>query len=46
MLRVGTEAFTVHDGDAAVIRSGYHPVVAAPGYSSTTCGSGPARGGR
>jgi 5-deoxy-glucuronate isomerase len=29
----GTEAFTVRDGEAAVIRSGYHPVVAAPGYS-------------
>ena len=29
----GTEAFTVRDGDAAVIRSGYHPVAAAPGYS-------------
>jgi len=29
----GTEAFTVRDGDSAVIRSGYHPVVAAPGYS-------------
>jgi 5-deoxy-glucuronate isomerase len=29
----GTEAFTVRDGDTAVIRSGYHPVVAAPGYS-------------
>ena len=29
----GSEAFTVRDGDAAVIRSGYHPVVAAPGYS-------------
>jgi 5-deoxy-glucuronate isomerase len=29
----GTEAFPVRDGDAAVIRSGYHPVVAAPGYS-------------
>ncbi len=29
----GTEAFAVRDGDAAVIRSGYHPVVAAPGYS-------------
>lgn len=28
-----TEAFTVRDGDVAVIRSGYHPVVAAPGYS-------------
>ena len=26
------EAFTVRDGDVAVIRSGYHPVVAAPGY--------------
>jgi len=25
-------AFIVHDGDVAVIRSGYHPVVAAPGY--------------
>ena len=25
-------AFMVHDGDVAVIRSGYHPVVAAPGY--------------
>jgi 5-deoxy-glucuronate isomerase len=25
-------AFVVHDGDVAVIRSGYHPVVAAPGY--------------
>jgi 5-deoxy-glucuronate isomerase len=25
-------AFIVHDGDFAVIRSGYHPVVAAPGY--------------
>ena len=29
----GSEAFTVRDGDAVVIRSGYHPVVAAPGYS-------------
>jgi 5-deoxy-glucuronate isomerase len=29
----GTEAFTVHDGDVAVIRTGYHPVAAAPGYS-------------
>ena len=29
----GTEAFAVRDGDAAVIRGGYHPVVAAPGYS-------------
>ncbi|MBI3747565.1 MAG: 5-deoxy-glucuronate isomerase, partial [Chloroflexi bacterium] len=26
-------ARTIHDGDAVVIRSGYHPVVAAPGYS-------------
>lgn len=25
-------AFIVHDGDVAVISSGYHPVVAAPGY--------------
>jgi 5-deoxy-glucuronate isomerase len=25
-------ALIVHDGDVAVIRSGYHPVVAAPGY--------------
>jgi 5-deoxy-glucuronate isomerase len=25
-------AFMVHDGDVAVIRTGYHPVVAAPGY--------------
>jgi len=29
----GTEAFAVRDGDSAVIRSGYHPLVAAPGYS-------------
>ena len=28
-----TEAFTVRDHDVAVIRSGYHPVVAAPGYA-------------
>jgi 5-deoxy-glucuronate isomerase len=28
----GERAFMVHDGDVAVIRSGYHPVVAAPGY--------------
>jgi 5-deoxy-glucuronate isomerase len=29
----GTEStFIVRDGDVAVIRSGYHPVVAAPGY--------------
>lgn len=27
------EAFKVRDGDTVVIRSGYHPVVAAPGYS-------------
>ena len=26
-------ATVVHDGDVAVIRSGYHPVVGAPGYS-------------
>jgi 5-deoxy-glucuronate isomerase len=26
------EAFVVRDGDVAVIREGYHPVVAAPGY--------------
>ena len=29
----GTDAFAVRDDDVAVIRSGYHPVVAAPGYS-------------
>ena len=29
----GEEARVVHDGDAVVIRSGYHPVAAAPGYS-------------
>jgi 5-deoxy-glucuronate isomerase len=29
----GDEAFRVRDGDVAVITSGYHPVVAAPGYS-------------
>jgi 5-deoxy-glucuronate isomerase len=28
----GERTFMVHDGDVAVIRSGYHPVVAAPGY--------------
>ena len=28
----GERSFMVHDGDVAVIRSGYHPVVAAPGY--------------
>lgn len=27
------QATTVHEGDVAAIRSGYHPVVAAPGYS-------------
>jgi len=27
------EAFPVQDDDVAVIRSGYHPVVAAPGYA-------------
>ncbi len=27
------EAFTVQDDDVAVIRTGYHPVVAAPGYA-------------
>lgn len=27
-----TETFTVRDGDVAIIKSGYHPVVAAPGY--------------
>jgi 5-deoxy-glucuronate isomerase len=27
------EAFTVRDGDVAAIPAGYHPVVAAPGYS-------------
>jgi 5-deoxy-glucuronate isomerase len=27
------EAFVVRDDDVAVIRTGYHPVVAAPGYS-------------
>jgi 5-deoxy-glucuronate isomerase len=29
----GEKAFVVRDGDIAAIRSGYHPVVAAPGYS-------------
>ncbi len=28
-----TDVFTVRDDDVAVIRTGYHPVVAAPGYS-------------
>jgi 5-deoxy-glucuronate isomerase len=33
LYRPGTErTFVVRDGDVAVIRSGYHPVVAAPGY--------------
>ncbi len=27
------EVFTVRDGDVAAIKAGYHPVVAAPGYS-------------
>jgi 5-deoxy-glucuronate isomerase len=27
------ECFTVRDGDSAAIKTGYHPVVAAPGYS-------------
>lgn len=27
-----TDCFTVRDGDTATIKSGYHPVVAAPGY--------------
>jgi 5-deoxy-glucuronate isomerase len=29
----GQQAFTVRDNDVAAIRSGYHPVVGAPGYS-------------
>jgi 5-deoxy-glucuronate isomerase len=29
----GEDVFTVRDGDSAAIKSGYHPVVAAPGYS-------------
>ncbi|WP_433181797.1 5-deoxy-glucuronate isomerase [Actinoallomurus sp. CA-150999] len=29
----GEEVFTVRDGDVAAIPAGYHPVVAAPGYS-------------
>jgi 5-deoxy-glucuronate isomerase len=29
----GEECVRVRDGDVSVIRSGYHPVVAAPGYS-------------
>jgi 5-deoxy-glucuronate isomerase len=28
----GEECFLVHDGDVSIIKSGYHPVVAAPGY--------------
>ncbi len=28
----GASSFSVHDGDAVAIRSGYHPVVAAAGY--------------
>ena len=27
------EVFVVRDGDVAIIKSGYHPVVGAPGYS-------------
>jgi 5-deoxy-glucuronate isomerase len=29
----GERAAVVHDGDVAIIKSGYHPVVGAPGYS-------------
>ncbi|MGH3318729.1 MAG: 5-deoxy-glucuronate isomerase [Streptosporangiaceae bacterium] len=29
----GEECFTVRDGDVAAIPAGYHPVVAAPGYT-------------
>jgi 5-deoxy-glucuronate isomerase len=29
----GERASVVHDGDIAIIKSGYHPVVGAPGYS-------------
>ena len=29
----GEECFTIRDGDVAAIPAGYHPVVAAPGYS-------------
>jgi 5-deoxy-glucuronate isomerase len=29
----GEDVRTVRDGDVAIIKSGYHPVVAAPGYS-------------
>jgi 5-deoxy-glucuronate isomerase len=32
-IRDGEECFTVRDGDVAAIPAGYHPVVAAPGYS-------------
>jgi 5-deoxy-glucuronate isomerase len=31
--QAGSECFPVRDGDVAAIRSGYHPVVAAPGYA-------------
>jgi 5-deoxy-glucuronate isomerase len=31
--RDGQQAFTVRDNDVAAIKSGYHPVVGAPGYS-------------
>jgi 5-deoxy-glucuronate isomerase len=30
---VNERATVVHDGDVAIIKSGYHPVVGAPGYS-------------
>jgi 5-deoxy-glucuronate isomerase len=29
----GEECFLVRDGDVSIIRAGYHPVVAAPGYA-------------
>lgn len=29
----GEECFLVRDGDVSIIRSGYHPVAAAPGYA-------------
>jgi 5-deoxy-glucuronate isomerase len=32
-LPVGERAQVVHDGDVVAIPSGYHPVVAAPGYA-------------
>ena len=30
--REGGQTVQVHDGDAVLVRSGYHPVVAGPGY--------------